>query len=594
MNDMKTHIVYIAAGVLTCLLPACNDSFMDRFPESDVTNETFFTNATDLQTYSNTFYEDLSVPIHDVLSDNISNYGDDNELQTMMVGNLSPKTADEWNWEDCRKYNFLLENAGRVKGEASEINHYVGMTRMFRALDYYKKVKRYSNVPWYSRTLTVSDTELLYKEQDNRTLVVDSIMADLAFAATHMKEGESRTQITRWAALAFQARTALHEGTFRKYHDELGLTDWQDYLKITVQACEDILQHGPFALSPTYGELFNSSDLSKNPEVILFRDYDIGKEMFNNTKIVFDYSFGLSQDLINAYLCLNEDGTTTPYTSLPGYETKTYVETFERRDPRMKATVCYPGYVKAGETKPYLVTPDRGGYIQSKYAPTSIDMWSWANSYIDIPQIRLAEIFLMYAEAKAELGNLSQSDLDRTVNLLRRRVSMPDMLLAGANADIDPVQAKKYPNVTGANRGIIFELRRERRVELACEGFRYDDVNRWKAGSLFARKQQGFYVPELGPIDVTGDGIPDIAILAKPADKDKLPADLQQTLALYFLENEKGAKSTYYLSEGTKGHIMFEAQRALERKFIEPQYYYRPLSQQDRTINPNLKETIFW
>lgn len=594
MNDMKTHIVYIAAGVLTGLLPACNDSFMDRFPESDVTNETFFSNATDLQTYSNTFYEDLSVPIHDVLSDNISNYGDDNELQTMMVGNLSPKTADEWNWEDCRKYNFLLENAGRVKGEASEINHYVGMTRMFRALDYYKKVKRYSNVPWYSRTLTVSDTELLYKEQDSRTLVVDSIMADLAFAATHMKEGESRTQITRWAALALQARTALHEGTFRKYHDELGLADWQGYLQTAVQACEDILQHGPFTLSPTYGELFNSSDLSKNPEVILFRDYDIGKEMFNNTKIVFDYSFGLSQDLINAYLYLNEDGTTTPYTSLPGYESKTYVETFERRDPRMKATVCYPGYVKAGETKPYLVTPDRGGYIQAKYAPTSIDMWSWANSYIDIPQIRLAEIFLMYAEAKAELGNLNQSDLDRTVNLLRRRVGMPDINLAQANTDIDPVQAKKYPNVAGANRGIIFELRRERRVELACEGFRYDDVNRWKAGTLFAQKQQGIYVPELGPIDVTGDGVPDIAILAKPADKDQLPADLQQTLALYFLENEKGAKSTYYLSEGTKGHIMFEAQRALERKFIEPQYYYRPLSQQDRTINPNLKETIFW
>lgn len=591
---MKTHIVYIAAGVLTGLLPACNDSFMDRFPESDVTNETFFSNTTDLQTYSNTFYEDLAVPIHDVLSDNISNYGDDNELQTMMVGNLSPKTAEEWNWEDCRKYNFLLENAGRVKGEASEINHYVGMTRMFRALDYYKKVKRYSNVPWYSRTLTVSDTELLYKEQDSRTLVVDSIMADLAFASSHMKEGESRTQVTRWAALALQARTALHEGTFRKYHDELGLTDWQGYLQTAVQACEDILQHGTFTLSPTYGELFNSSDLSKNPEVILFRDYDIGKEMFNNTKIVFDYSFGLSQDLMNAYLCLNEDGTASPYTSLPGYETKTYVETFERRDPRMKETICYPGYVKAGETKPYLVTPDRGGYIQSKYAPTSIDMWSWANSYIDVPQIRLAEIFLMYAEAKAELGSLTQSDLDRTVNLLRRRVGMPDINLAVANTDIDPVQAKKYPNVTGANRGIIFELRRERRVELACEGFRYDDVNRWKAGSLFAQKQQGFYVPELGPIDVTGDGIPDIAILAKPADKDKLPADLQQTLALYFLENEKGAKSTYYLSEGTKGHIMFEAQRTLERKFIEPQYYYRPLSQQDRTINPNLKETIFW
>lgn len=589
---MKKYKIY-GIGLLSLALASCNDDFMDRFPESDVTNETFFANTTDLESYSNVFYKDLTVPLNDVLSDNISIYGDENDLQNLMVGNLTPQTIKEWDWKNIRKYNFLLENVHKVKGEAAKINHFVGITRMFRAIDYYDKVKKYNAVPWYSRTLNVNDEDLLYKPQDERTLVVDSIMADLAFAAEHVETGVSKTRITKATALAMQARIALHEGTFRKYHTELELSDGNKYLEVAAKACEEILKMSGYSLNPVYGDLFNTSDLSKNPEVILFRDYDLGKEIFNNTKIVFDYSYGLSQDLMDSYLYIDEKGQAKPFTSLTDYRTKSYTEIFENRDPRLKASVCYPGYIKGGETKPYLITPDRGGYIQSKYAPTSIDQWSWATSYIDIPLIRLAEIYLIYAEAKAELGTLTQSDLDNTVNKLRERVGMPTLNIAQANATIDPVLAEQYPNVA-SNKGIIYELRRERRVELACEGFRFDDVNRWKVGKLFAKQMEGFYVPALGPLDVTGDGVPDIAILAKASDKASLPEDLQNTLALYFLENENGTKANYYLSEGTKGHIMFEAQRSLVREFIEPKYYYRPMSQQDRKINPNLNETIFW
>lgn len=589
---MKKYKIY-GIGLLSLALVSCNDDFMDRFPESDVTNETFFANTTDLESYSNVFYKDLTVPLNDILSDNISIYGDENDLQNLMVGNLTPQTTKEWDWKNIRKYNFLLENVHKVKGEAEKINHFVGITRMFRAIDYYDKVKKYNAVPWYSRTLNANDEDLLYKPQDERTVVVDSIMADLAFAAEHVETGVSKTRITKATALAMQARIALHEGTFRKYHTELELSDGNKFLEVAVKACEEILKMSSYSLNPVYGDLFNTSDLSKNPEIILFRDYDLGKEIFNNTKIVFDYSYGLSQDLMDSYLYIDEKGQTKPFTSLADYRTKTYTEIFENRDPRLKSSVCYPGYIKGGETKPYLTTPDRGGYIQSKYAPTSIDQWSWATSYIDIPLIRLAEIYLIYAEAKAELGTLTQSDLDNTVNKLRERVGMPTLNIAQANATIDPVLAEQYPNVA-SNKGIIYELRRERRVELACEGFRFDDVNRWKVGKLFAKQMEGFYVPALGPLDVTGDGVPDIAILAKAADKASLPEDLQNTLALYFLENENGTKANYYLSEGTKGHIMFEAQRSLVREFIEPKYYYRPMSQQDRKINPNLNETIFW
>lgn len=587
----KKNIITLACAAL--LLSSCNDSFMDRFPETDISIETFFNNVSDLETYSNAFYTNLAVPIHDALSDNISNYGSDIELQTLMVGNLSAETVSEWNWELIRTYNILLENAHRVNGEQGKINHYIGITRLFRAIDYYEKVKRYNDVPWYSKSLNVEDIDLLYKPQDSRTLVVDSIMNDLAYACEWVQKGNSKTRITKNAALAIQARIALHEGTFRKYHSELELTDANRFLQTAVTACEQIMQSEDFSLAPEYKSLFNSTDLSSNPEVILFMDYDADKSIFNNTKDVFNYNYGLSQDLIESYLYI-KDGKAVPYTSLPDYATKTYVETFADRDPRLIATVCYPGYIKAGENLPFLTTPDRGGYIQIKYAPISVDQWSYGSSYIDIPLIRLAEIYLIYAEAKAELGTLTQNDLDRSINLLRQRVGLPAIEMDKANTEIDPVLADKYPNVDGSLRGTLYELRRERRIELACEGFRFDDVNRWKAGKLFAAQQQGFYVPELGPIDVTGDGIPDIAILAKPEDKESLPENLQNSLAIYYLENESGTKASYYLSEGEKGHIMFETQRVLPRKFIEPQYYYRPISLQDKKINSNLKETIFW
>lgn len=124
-----------------------------------------------------------------------------------------------------------------------------------------------------------------------------------------------------------------------------------------------------------------------------------------------------------------------------------YVDNFENRDPRLKATVCYPGYIKGGYTQPPLTVPDRGGYIQIKYAPTSFDQWTYASSYIDIPQICLAEIYLIYAETQAELGILTQNDLDKTVNLLRQRVGMPIIDIAEADVEIDPVLEQSYPNV---------------------------------------------------------------------------------------------------------------------------------------------------
>lgn len=134
-------------------------------------------------------------------------------------------------------------------------------------------------------------------------------------------------------------------------------------------------------------------------------------------------------------------------------------------------------------------------------------------------------------------------------------------------------------------------------MELACEGLRYDDLDRWYAGKLLSNAPAGMYLPKLGALDMTGDGVPDIAILASPSDQSpiaNLPPNIKNNLALFYLQDANGVDNNFYLSNGTSGFIEFNDDRTLGRQFIEPQYYYRPVPQTQLVLNPNLKQPFGW
>ena len=210
-----------------------------------------------------------------------------------------------------------------------------------------------------------------------------------------------------------------------------------------------------------------------------------------------------------------------------------------------------------------------------------------------MPLYRYGEVLLGYAEAKAELGTLTQDDLDKSVNLLRARVGMPSLNLAAANANVDPALAAQYPNVSVNYRGAILEIRRERRVELALEGQRLQDLNRWYAGELIAQAPQGMYIPGLGAYDLNGDNNPDIAILENPDDLTPiadLPADRQQSIAKYYLSEE----GEFFLSEGTSGFMMFTTDRDMPRRWESPKFYYRPIPVAQQVMNPALEQVFGW
>ncbi|MDR1780177.1 MAG: RagB/SusD family nutrient uptake outer membrane protein [Tannerella sp.] len=602
---MNKYIFYIIS--LFAIFTACNDEFMDRFPQTSITAEGFFNTPEDLKTYAIGLYDDNLLYVrnnyeNEPFSDNISHRKIASDEYAMLAGTYSAAVASGWNdWSTLRRINFFLVNAGKATGNQTEINHWIGLVRYFRAVYYIDKIQQYSDVPWYNTPLATNDEEELYKPSDPRTLVADSIVADLEFAVANMKaDVGNRTAINKYGAQFLLSRFCLYEGTFRKYHAELNLQNTANaFLEKAATTAEGIINSNVYSItgkgSAGFTALFTSGDLTGNSEIILMGEYTQGLSDGNSSFHHLYGDYALSRSLMESFLM--KDGSR--FTEQPGYNKKEYKDVFVDRDPRFEATFVPPGFRKPGSSDAYQMSLhlNVGGYEGIKYYPRTKELLgaeSWRTCYNDLPIYRYAEVLLSYAEAKAELGTLTQDDLDKTVNKIRARVDMPSLNLASANANIDPILSKQYPNVSGNNTGVILEIRRERRVELALEGQRLQDINRWFVGELLAQAPQGIYIPKLGAYDTTGDGTPDFAILASAGSEGPiadLPDDVKASINKIYLDEQAG---TFYLSEGTSGYIMFTSDRDNPRQWVSPKYYYRPIPSYALVLNPNLKQVFGW
>jgi hypothetical protein len=511
------------------------------------------------------------------------------EIKNMMTGTPNSKNITSgWSWSRLRNINYFLQNYNKAAVSQEVKDHYAGLARYYRAVFYMDKVKRFSEVPWYSQVLNPSDSVELYKNRDPRKLVMDSVMADLEFASSHVKESVPVGTPGKWVVKLVFARTALYEGTYRKYHPELNLQNTaNEFLEKAKLVADEIISSNKFSLHPNYAALFNTADLTTNKEVLLANiyDQDLKRNGLNNSEL-HEYEMSPSRDLVQTYLM--NDGSR--FTDQPGYQTFGFVQEFQNRDPRLSQTLIPPGFMKAVNPPsvpvPYVQVLSKNftGYHQLKGYINSTDIKTRRD--VDFPAYRYAEVLLTYAEAMAELGTLTQADLDKSVNLLRSRVGMPALNMAAANGNADPVLSAKYPDVSGANKGVILEIRREKRVEFAAEGYRFDDLMRWHAGKELEKIPEGMYFPGLGNYDLTGDGIEDVVLVDKNAALPPTGTNAAGGKLYYYKAGNYGENVTVYLKNGNSGGAIVTDNSV--RQFIDPKYYYRPVPFSQITINPNL------
>ena len=312
-----------------------------------------------------------------------------------------------------------------------------------------------------------------------------------------------------------KSRIFLFEGTFRKYH---GIAGYETWLKEAASAAEAFVSDSPYTLhtesAEPYRQLFIADNALKD-EVILARNYNLKLNIVHSVNQYFltgGAKPGMNKKIVDSYLMM--DGTR--FTDKKDYRELDYYDEMQGRDPRLSQTIVAPGHKRIGSNT--VVSPNFAsattGYQISKWVSDG-GQDSYNKAHTDIILFRAAEVYLNLAEAKAELGTLTQADLDRTISKLRARVGMPPLIMAAANANPDPYLMSAetgYPQVDGPNKGVILEIRRERTIELFCEGFRYDDLMRWKEGKAFEKQFRGMYVPALDPekkfvvLDLNGNG----------------------------------------------------------------------------------------
>lgn len=594
---MKQNIMAIIA--LSLGLTSC-DNLLNLSPMSDITQTDYFKTETDLQLFSNSFYNNLL---------DKSPYDDQSDLyiqQTLsdeMLGGTKrvvPASGGGWTWTDLRKMNTLLAYIDQCE-DADAVVKYTALTRFFRAYFYFEKVKRFGDVPWYDVELG-SDDEALYKPRDSREFVMTKMIEDIDYAIENLpnrdEEKSSPFRVNKWAALALKAQFCLYEGTYRKYHQlNIEGNTYTYYLELASKAAKDIIDNGPYKLYSTgnpdtdYMMLFASEDANPD-EYILAIKFDYGLQIYHNatahTLVPTQGRPGLTKKMVNTYLM--KDGTA--FTDKAGWQEMTFKEEMKDRDPRLYQSIRTPGYTRIGETT--VLAPDFSvsvtGYQPIKFVqePTASGGNVDRNdrSTCDLPVYRYAEVLLNYAEAKAELGTLTQEDLDISVNEIRKRVGMPDLSMNNANANPDRYLSSEetgYPNVTGDNKGVILEIRRERAIELSQEGFRFDDLVRWKAGSCIDQELYGMYFPGPGNYDLTGDDVADVILYANGTSKP----DAQAGVQVYEIGKD------IMLTDDNEGYVFYH-KNISRTQFSQERDYLYPIPINERSLNPNLTQNPGW
>lgn len=568
--------------------------YLEKDPLDKLTPDQAFSTETNLKLYVNGFYLMLPNANSIYQSELTSDQTVRKDVPPYLLSGFSAQSAlafnavaAPWTWTSLHNVNYFIENNNNPSIPQATRDHYTGIARFFRAYFYYNMVKVYGDVPWYGKTLSSDDPDL-YKARDPRSLVMDSVLADLDFATTHIYDTKDAgcTQITRAVALAFKSRVCLFEGSFRKYHGLLGGTETK-WFQNAADAADTLIVSHKYSLQSTgntdadYRSLFINETPQSN-EVLLAAVYNNSIKKWHGANNWYNSAtagdrLSLNKRFVNIYL--NLDGSR--FTDTPQYDTLQFQQEVKNRDKRLKQTIRTPGYKRSDGT---LAGPDfivtTTGYHILKFSTDDKALDIVAQNFNSIPIMRYAEVLLNYAEAKAELGTLSLDDWNQTIGALRVRAGVAN---TGLPTVADPyLEANFYPGVSDP---VLLEIRRERGTELVAEySFRFDDLMRWKVGDNLVKSYDGIYVPAKGQVlDISDDGV---AGAGDVCFVDALPATKVPGVTYVTLTS-----STFRLSNGSSGNLQWLTNTP---KVWDDKRYFYPLPPNEILINPQLTQNQGW
>lgn len=515
---MKNHI-YSTLLIIAVILSSCDEEFLDKQPLDALSGSAFFNTSEDLKIYVNGFYEDAfpQYRFQGMNNNQRDDLGSDvlifsanvtGSLNNIGSSGQAGVTSGTWNtlYDKIRRVNYFIANYEKVATRDIASNQYIGEAYFFRAWHYFDLLKTFGGVPFIEAPLNVEDEDL-FSERESRKETGMRIIQDLdsAIANLSWKDASVVTsgRICKEGAIVMKSRVALYEGTWERYHNlssspyRLDGEDGTEFLQmiepeiqklISRQGSNIFLDGG--LLNEAYNQYFVQTHGESTPGVYVYKVYDasiLASSHGFHDNIVDRTGMSITDRLIEMYL--DVDGVPQ---SASAYSLVTLNEKGQNLDPRFRQTIWtpdrgpmtgLPGRIQQDDFNlryPVITNSLDPQFISTGYRRWKgavLDVSRYRNGEADAIFIRYEEGLLAMAEAKAILGTITQTDIDNTVNVLRGRVGMTPMNLTDVNA-----LSIVYNTTSGFDSGepnIVNEIRRERTVELALEGFRLDDLKRW-------------------------------------------------------------------------------------------------------------------
>ena len=511
---MKLKIFsFIATCAFTCA--SCND-VLERPSQTTAEDPEYWVNETNVRLYANAFYPNF-FPGYGVgygqtaytpngqynFNDDVVVKGSQPQFSRSVPSSKgsieltldweSQFTGPSWNFAWVRKACVMKDRIQQLMGDKltdEQFRHWLGIARFFHALEYARLVNVFGDVPYYSHEVHRDQLSEIYKERSPRNEVMDSVFADFRYALQNVKQDDGAQYVNRYVVAAFVSRWALFEGSWQKYHYQNNERAKLCF-NLAVEAAQVVINSDRYAIATDFRSLFGSTDLTKAKDCILYRKYDAEQGV---THCVASYcnlnsptDMGPNLDLIKAFICNDgKDWNSTTMTAAKDFTLDSLIAT---RDPRFEASFYH---------KPTENAKSCGLYV-TKFIPRS------ALSYLNLtggspapefqgdknvtgyPVMRYAEVLLNWIEAKAELATLgeaavTQADIDRSINAIRKRPLDAEAIERHVKqtAPMKLDDLNNDPKRDADVSPLLWEIRRERRMEFAFEFSRVIDLRRWK------------------------------------------------------------------------------------------------------------------